>query len=182
MNPLKLYAILLLLLTAFSCTKNVDFDQIDAVEITPSYLITLVYFELYAPDFLDAVNTEVPIQVDVIKAPLNDVPKKHLDKVEFTIQTTNVFNRNFNTQIVFFDANQNPIYKLDPVAIPANSTELVTIIEIPTEDLHYIFETEFFAFFLELRPSDDGSTILPGDDSYIEFKSSVELFLKYKTI
>ena len=182
MKLLKLSITILLLISIFSCTKNVDFDQIDAVEITPSYLITLVYFELYAPDFLDSVNIEVPIQVDVIKAPLKDVPEKHLDKVEFTIETTNVFDRRFNAQIIFFDANQNPIYELDPILIPANSTELVTIIEIPAEDLHYIFETEFFAFFLELLPSDDGNTILPGDDSYIEFKSSVELFLKYNTI
>ncbi len=182
MKALKLSTILLLLITAFSCTRNVDFDQVDALEITPSYLLTLVYFELYAPDFLDSVNTEEPIQLDIVKAPLKDIPQKHLEKVEFTIQTTNVFNRNFNAQIVFFDVNQNPIYELDPIVIPANSSELITIIDIPTEDLHYIFETEFFAFFLELLPSDDGSIILPGDDSYVEFKSSVELFLRYKTI
>jgi hypothetical protein len=182
MKTIKLCTVILLLINIFSCTKNVDFDQIDAVEITPNYLITLVFFELYAPDFLDSVNTEVPIQVDLVRAPLKDLPQKNLEKVEFTIQTTNSFNRKFNAQIVFLDANNNPIYRLDPIVIPENSTELVTIIEIPTEDLHYIFETEFFAFFLELIPSDDGSTILPGDDSYIEFKSSIEVYLKYKTI
>lgn len=182
MKIFKLSTIVLLLFTLLSCTKSVDFDQVDSVEISPNYLITLVYFELIAPDFLDAVNTEIPIQVNVIQAPLKDVPQKYLEKVHFKIETTNVFSRDFNTQIVFFDAQKNPIYNLTPIIIPANTSELVTVIEIPAEDIHFIFETEFFGFFLQLMASDDGSTIDPNDDSHIEFKSSVELFLTYTTI
>lgn len=179
MKALKLITITLLLLTLFNCTKAVDFDQVDEVEITPSYLITLAHFELYAPDFLNSVNIEEPIQVDIIQASLKDVSKKYLDKVQFNIETTNVFSRDFNAQIVFLDAQQNAIYNLNPIFIPANSSKLATIIEIPTEDIQLIFETEYFGFFLELLPSNDGSEITPNDNSYVEFKSSVELFLKY---
>lgn len=182
MKTPKLCIFILLLFLSYSCTKDVDFDQIEAVEITPNYLITLVYFELYAPDLLDSVNIEEPLQVDFIKAPLKDVPKKYLEKVVFTIETTNVFSRDFKTQIIFFDAQQEPIYALTPILMPENSFETVTVIEIPPEDLHFVFEAEYFAFFLQLLPSDDGSTISPNDDSHIEFKSSIELFLNYSDI
>lgn len=180
--PFKITSILLMLFLILSCTKDIDIDQLDDVEISPTYLITLAYFELHAPDFLDSINTEVPIQVDVVQASMSDIPQEYLEKVEFTIETTNIFNRDFNAKIVFFDANQKPIYELAPILIPANSIELETIIEIPAEDIHFIFDTEYFAFFLQLLPSDDGSTISPDDDSYVEFKSSVQIFLKYSDI
>lgn len=182
MNPLKLSIIILFLITAFSCTKSVDFDQIDDVEISPSYLITLVYFELYAPDFLDSGNIEEPFQADVVEASIVDVPEKYVEKVEFTFITDNYFSRDFNVEIVFFDRDKNPIYKLSTILIPANSNELTTIIEIPTEDIAVVFETAYYGFLLELVPSEDGTIILPNDASNLEFKSSLHIFLNYKNI
>jgi len=181
--PFKITSILLALFLILSCTKDIDIDQLDDIEINPTYLITLVYFKLYAPDFLDSVNTEVPIQVDIVRASMSDIPQEYLKKIEFNIVTTNTFNRDFNAKIVFIDANQKPIYELTPILIPTNSIELETIIEIPAEDFHFIFDTEYFAFFLQLLPSNDGSTISPTDgDSYVEFKSFVQIFLKYSDI
>lgn len=181
-STFKISVIFFILITFFSCTKDVDFNQLDDAEINTSYILTLAYFKLYALDLLDSNNNEELSQVEVVQASLADVSQEYLEKVELTFETTNIFNREFNVQVVFFDANQNPIYELDPVLIPANSAALETIIEIPFEDLHYIFETEYFAFFIVLFPSEDGSVITPSDDSYVEFKSSVELFLKYSTI
>lgn len=182
MKPLNLSIVVLLLFTCFSCTKSVDFDQIDDAEITPSYIISIAYFELFAPDFLDSTNTEESLQFDVVQASLKNVSQKYLEKVEFTIETSNVFNREFNTQLIFFDAQQKPIYTLNPITISANSLDSVSVIEIPNEDIHFIFEAAYFGFFLQLLPSKDGSTLAPDNESYIQFKSYVELFFNYKDI
>ena len=181
-TPYKISSFLLLLFVILSCTKEVDFDQLDDVDIHASYIVTLVYFDLYAPDFLTSENIEEPVQVDVVQASFANVSQKYVEKVELTILTNNDFNRDFNVEIVFFDRNQEPIYQLNPISIPANTTELTTIIEIPSEDIPVIFETAYYGFLIALSPSSDGSVLLPDDVYNLEFKSSLELFLNYKNI
>lgn len=181
-TPFKISSLFLLLVLIFSCTKDVDFDQLDDVDIHTSYIATLVYFDLYAPDFLNSENIEEPIQADVVQASLANVSQKYVDKIELTILTDNDFNRDFNVEIIFFNRNQEPIYQLNPISIPANSAELTTIIEIPSEDISVIFETAYYGFLIALSPSSDGSVLQPDDVYSLEFKSSLELFLNYRNI
>lgn len=165
-----------------SCTKPIDFDQIDDAEIKATYIVTQVYFDLMAPDFLNEFGQEIPLKKDIIQAPLNDSSQKYIEKITFTIVTQNSFDRAFNVQIILFDVTQKPIYVINPtIKIPANSGEITTIVEIPKEDISVIFNTEFFSFFVQLLPSTDGSVISYDDDSTLYFKSFVELFLNYKT-
>ncbi|MFD1293544.1 hypothetical protein ACFQ5N_06830 [Lutibacter holmesii] len=181
-TPYKISAIFLLLFLTFSCTKEVDFDQIDDVDIHTSYLVTLVYFNLEAPDFLTSQNIEEPVQADVIQASFANVSQKYVEKVKLTILTNNEFNRDFNVEIIFFDIDQNPIYQLDPILIPANSTELTTVIEIPSQDIPVVFNTAYYGFIIALSASSDGSVLQPDDVYSLEFKSSLELFFNYKNI
>lgn len=165
-----------------SCTKPVDFDQIDDAEIKANYIVTQAYFDLVASDFLTEFGMEIPLQTDVIQAQISGSSKKYIEKIEFTIVTQNSFDRAFNVQIVLFDIAQNLIYTFNPtIHIPANSGEITTTIEIPKEDISVVFNTEYFSFFVQLIPSTDGSSISPDDDSTLNLKSYVELFLNYKT-
>ncbi len=80
-----------------------------------------------------------------------------------------------------FDKDQTPIYILKPtIHIPANSGETKTTIVIPKEDISIIFNTEYFSFFVQLLPANNGSVITPEDPSILNLKSYVTLFLNYK--
>jgi len=164
-----------------SCTKPVDFDQIDDAEIEANYILTQVYFNLGASDLLDESNGEIDFQLDTIQAPISGSGQKYLEKIEFTVVTENSFDRKFNIKIVLFDEAQNPIYVLKPkIIVLPNSDETTTIIEIPTDEIAVIFDTQYFSFIVHLLPSNDGSVISPSDPSELIFKSYVKLFFNYK--
>jgi len=183
MNPNKIIITLLILFSLHSCTKDVDFNQLDDANIYSTYLVTLVHLNLSAIKFLDDFNNEIVFTQDVIQAPIADDSKSYLEKVEFTIVTNNTFNRDFTLNIIFYNEFSEPIYHLQPVIIvPANSLELTTIIEIPLEDIPVIYETEYYGFTLELSPSADGSVISGSDTTTIDLKSSVKLFFNYRKI
>ena len=180
---MKALILIALILFCFqSCTKSVDFDQIDDAEIHANYILTQVYFNLGASDFLDENGNEIGLQLDAIQAPISGSAQKYLEKIEFTVITENDFDRAFNIEIVLFDMDQNPIYVLNPnINVLPNSSETTTIVEIPNDEIAMVFNTQYFSFIIQLLPSNDGSVILPSDTSELIFKSSVELFFNYKT-
>ena len=163
-----------------NCTKQVDFDQIDDAEIKPNYILTLVYTDLFTPDFLNEIGEEILIKTDVIQGSLSSFSIEYIEKIELSVASENTFDREFNVKIVLYDASQTPIYNLPEINVPANSGELFTIIEIPKEDIGLIFNTHYFGFYIRMLPSNDGSLITYDDDFKLSLKSSMELFLKYK--
>ncbi len=169
-----------MLFGTLNCTKEVNFDQIDDAEINTSYILTLAYLDLFSQDFLTEFGEEILMKTDVIQGSLSGVTEKYIKKIELSVVTENTFDREFNVQIVLYDVAQTPIYNLPEINIPADSGELFTIIEIPKEDIDLILNTHYFGFYVRMLPSNDGSLISFDDDSKLNFKSSMELFLKYK--
>tara|TARA_R110001583_G_scaffold34847_6_gene116632 strand:- start:3029 stop:3580 length:552 start_codon:yes stop_codon:yes gene_type:complete len=183
MNPSKIIATLLIIFSLYSCTKDVDFNQLDDANIHTTYLVTLIHLNLTAIKFLDDFNNEIEFTEESIQAPIANDSKSYLEKVEFTVVTNNTFNRDFTLNIIFYNEFNEPIYYLQPVIIvPENSLELTTIIEIPLEDIPAIYETQYFGFNLKLSPSADGSVISGADTTTIDLKSSVKLFFNFRKI
>lgn len=183
MKTSKFLITALVVLLFQSCIKDVNFDQIEDANIYSSYIVTLVHLNLTAPKFLDELNQEIEVTSDFIEAPISEESEPYLEKVEFTVITENTFNRNISMTITFFDVFGNPIYVLQPIInAPQNSPELTTVIEIPKQDIHFIYDTQFFGFKVFLAPSTDGSTISIDDTSTFNFKSSVELFFNFRKL
>lgn len=179
----KVIAVALVLLFFQSCTKEVDFNQLDDATIHATYISTLVYLNLTAPNFLDEFNQEINITSDLIEAPISSESKPYLEKLEFTVKTKNSFNRNFLLSIIFYDTFGQSIYVLQPIIdVPPNSPEITTIIEIPTEDISVIYDTQYFGFHFLLLPSDDGSVISINDSDTLTLKSAAKLFFNYRKI
>jgi hypothetical protein len=182
MKTFKIILSIIAIISLQSCTKSVDFDQLDNAEIHSNYIVTLAYFKLDAPTLLDEFNGGNLIET-TIQIPINDVAEDYLEKIELTTFTENSFNREFNVEVLFFDANGNLIYKLNPkINIPKNSGKIKTVIEIPQDDISKVFNTQYFMFLLQMLPSDDGSIILPTDPSILDFQSSMELFLNFRKL
>lgn len=165
------------------CTKDVDFNQLDDANIHSTYIATLIYLNLTAPDFLDDFNQEITLTTDLVQVPITNDSKPYLEKVEFTVITENTFSRNFRLTITFYDAYGTPIYVLQPIInVSENSSKLITTIEIPKQDIPYIYNTKYFGFAILLSPSTDGSTISINDTSTFDLKSSAKLFFNYHKI
>jgi hypothetical protein len=183
MNP-KNYSIILFILIAFSsCTKEVDFNQINDASIKATYTSTLVYADLSTIKFLDINNQEITYTTDLIQSPIDKTAIKYLEKVEFTIIISNTINREFNFNFNFFDSAGQLIYTLQPtVNVLPKSGETTFILEIPTADINVLKNTYFFGFLVELKPSLDGSTLNGTETSNLNLKSSVKLFYNYRKI
>lgn len=183
MKITKYIAATFIILFFQGCTKDVDFDQLDDANIHSTYIATLIYLNLTAPDFLDDLNREIAITTDLVQAPINNDSEPYLEKVEFTVITENTFSRNFKLSITFYDEFNAPIYVLQPIInVPENSSKLTTNIEIPKQDIPFIYDTKYFGFTILLSPSTNGSTISKTDPSAFNLKSSAKLFFNYRKI
>ena len=183
MKPLKNVLLFFVFMLLQSCTKDVDFNQIDDASIQTSYKATLVYFDLEPIKFLDSFNQEIGWTSDKVAAEINDASRGYLEKIEFTVVTKNTFNRDFSININFFNQNGELIYILKPIiSIPANSDETTLIIEIPPSDIDVIYQTYYFGFGILMSGSGGGTVLSQTDDYRLNLKSSVELFFNFRKI
>lgn len=183
MKIIKYTATALVILFFQGCTKDVDFNQLDEVNVHSTFITTLIYLNLTAADFLDDFNQEIAVTTDFIEPPITDDSRPYLEKVAFTVITENTFNRNFRLSITFYDAYNVPIYVLQPIInVPENSSKLTTIVEISKQDIPLIYDTKYFVFAIFLSPIATGSAISINDTSTFNLKSSAKLFFNYRKI
>ena len=71
MTPKKIISLLITILLLQSCTKDVDFNQLDDANINASYIVTLVYFDVEATNFLNEYNEEIELTSDVIESKIS---------------------------------------------------------------------------------------------------------------
>ncbi|MCF6180782.1 hypothetical protein [Lutibacter sp.] len=182
MKPKYYISILTIFVTFTSCTKEVDFNQVDDASIHATYISTLVYADFTAVKFLDIFNNEITYTTDLIEAPIDKTTIKYLEKVEFTLIITNSFNRSFNFDFNFLDDAGQLIYTLQPtVHVSPNSGETTFILEIPPEDINVLNNTQFFGFLVTLEPS-TGSTLNGTETANLNLKSAVKLYYNYRKI
>lgn len=182
MKPFKLLIVFLSLMVVQSCTKEVDFDQIDDASVQTSYIVSTAYVNFTAPDFLNHLNEEIEVTSDFIIRKFNDSGKDYLEKVELTIETENSFDRNFIFSIEFFNKEGDLIYTVQPVVNITSNSELTTVLEIPSEDTHFFYEAKFFGFTFVLPPSNSGNSIDLSTEGTLTIKSAIELFFNFRKV
>lgn len=179
MSFLKFSILCILLFSINSCTKNVDFDQIDAAEITPNFVLALVHFNLGASEINE--NFVFNGLIDFVRVPLSDGAEDSIEKINLTVETNNSFDKEFRLKIVFFDESKAPIYTLrQEIQIAPNSNNETVILEIPSEDIPKVFDTEYFGFYLQIPSNNGESGISPDDPGGLILKSSIEIFFNFK--
>lgn len=179
MTTPKIVVLLVCFFLFQSCTKNVDFDQIDDASIQTSYKLSLVYVNFEAVDFLNTSNEEIPYTLDFIQTTIDDSGQDYLEKIEITVITKNTFQRQFSCEFLMFNAEGETIYTLQPsVLIAPNTTETTTLLEIPQEDIHFLYEAAAYGFIFKLPSSTN--QINPTTVGNLNFQSSMELFFNFK--
>lgn len=159
-----------------TCTKPVDFDQIDEAYIQPSYLISLIHLELGPSDFLDAMSNEISNRSDAIEVNIPHDEESVLEKIEFRVESTNSIERNFVFHVIFFNELSEPIYILKPeIIIPANSSKITTFLEIPNEDIDIIYITKYVGFNFAIQSDSENHLLNEDSAAQLNLKSSVTL-------
>ncbi|NCO63193.1 MAG: hypothetical protein GW839_05600 [Flavobacteriales bacterium] len=124
---------LIIVLVSTSCTKEVDFNQVNNIQLTPVIESSLVFINEPANRFL--VNgTEISglqdsANIDVFN---DEFVIDYLEKAEFLFQTTNSINRGFQVQVdMLDDFNQiRHTFSFSSVASPDNSDVVNEHIEV----------------------------------------------------
>lgn len=126
---MKLFKIILLavLLAFTSCVKDLDFNQVNELELTPSYTTSLVNFSVPQTVFLDPITgvevakTSSKIIFSAIEK-IEEKHKKYLERVTVEFDIENPFDRNFQLDFKFVDKNGSQTYDFPVLDIQPNST------------------------------------------------------------
>ena len=179
MNSIKVICFFLCSLCIISCSKNLDFSQIDDYVASPIYTFSLTYFKVTPSNFIDAVTgneIDLPADVSDFKVFENEFIRKNLVKAVFNVEIKNELDRDVILQFNFLDDANNPVYQFDQINISANTLNFTyeETLEVSTNE--NILNATRVSVKINLSPS--VTPLEPSDTSEFEFKSSVILFIE----
>lgn len=153
MKQILKYKILLLAISLmfFACTKDVDFNQINDLELNPVIESSLIFFDEPANRFLENGN-EVLITQDFIIIDIfnNEFVVDNLVKVDLVFETENSINRRFDLQIDFFDNSGQLQHSFSITQEPLSNNNYTAVFEDDTLDA--LKNTTEIVFTLRLSP------------------------------
>ncbi|MCI9845868.1 hypothetical protein [Flavobacterium pectinovorum] len=128
----KFATLLVLVFLSFSCSSDLDFDQIDDLKLEPIVVANLTYFNIPAKDFIDNGNeNSIVFDAQDFNPFRNSLMREDLIKAEFNFEITNTINRAYKIDLVLIDAQNNTIETLS-FNIPAYSgtTNILNFTEV----------------------------------------------------
>ncbi|WP_378177822.1 hypothetical protein [Aquimarina sp. SS2-1] len=135
MKTKNTYVLLLLISTILmtaSCVKELNFEQLEDVVLTPVFEADFIYSEFDIEEYIPAgtpQNTEFTIPPDVLRDTINydlvgtDFAIDNLDRVELTIEVRNTIEREFILQFQFLTESEQPIGQLYSIPVEAGQGE-----------------------------------------------------------
>jgi len=127
---MRLLVPLLVIIFLYSCSSNLDFRQVDDIEISQNVVVTGIYFQANQTQFLNTSGTTEINEVSIVSTFdlfKGDYIKDNLVKVVFDFELENTFNRDFEVEIIFLDdTNRETQLILLPVFQNASDMSTVT--------------------------------------------------------
>ncbi len=126
-------SILMLLVLFSSCVKEVDFEQVKELTISPIFESSLIYFDAPATKFFlngsEISTTRDTVEIDLFS---RGFVVNNLIKAEFLFQATNSINRSFRVQVDFLSESnqQKHSFAVQANASPTNSDIIVKHTEV----------------------------------------------------
>ena len=177
MKKIKFF-IALLILFFVSCISDVDFDQVNDIEIITPYLATLVYFNADSNFFLDDLQNEVLAISDTTEHPIFKGPynEEYLVQADFNFKMSNSFDRDITVQILFLDEVDTTTYTFAPMYVSANNLNFESLQVINEASIPSVVSSEKIVISLLMGT---GSNPLDSNSSMnLDFQSSVEFLYK----
>lgn len=168
-----------LLIFFTSCVKDLDFDQAQNFEISPTFVASLAYTKLEQTTFVSPTGTEITRITDtsnffVFENSVTD----DLVKIDVDFEIDNPFNRRFTVDFRFLDGGGTETFRLRQVAVPENTLNYKYKEEIDLSVNNSILNSKRIEVILELLPSSDGSIININERKVFTFKSAGTFYFK----
>lgn len=170
-----------LILSFTACVKDVDFNQAKELELTPTYIASLVNFDVPENLLVLTPTTEQTTITDrATFSPIGSDGKtsEYLKKIELQFKINNPFNRNFVLTFRFLDENNLETYPAIVLNVAENNTDFEDKEEILLANHPEILNSTQVEATLELIPSSDGSVLDINGDKVFTFKSAGTLYFR----
>jgi len=176
----RIIATVTLVCCLFSCSSDLDYDQVNDFNIQPVITTNLAYVNAKATDFIltgsEITNFSYTSNVDFLNT---SFVKDDMVKTELYFRFKNTINRPFTFNITFLDGNDAPIYDIN-MEVPASSgtevfldkTEVFTQANVAT-----LKNTTKMIFSIQMHP---GPPITPSTPGRVEFSSSITAYFDVK--
>ncbi len=151
----KFCGIFILSVLLLSCSSDIDFDQVNDLELKPIVVANLASFDIQANQFVIG-GVEQPFVGDVMNFNVFNDPNftNSLSRTDLYFELDNTINRAFAINLYLFDANDAMLYTI-PIAIPAyiGSPNMVTKTEVfENAQLDILKNTQKIAFVITRMP------------------------------
>jgi hypothetical protein len=171
----RIIGIFILSILSFSCSSDLDFNQVQNLKLTPVVVSNLAIFELPANEFVTG-GIEKPVAFDV---PNFDVFKDaffkdNLRKAEFFFEINNTINREYTINLTLLDINDTPLYNIAiPVPAYTGVENIVTKTEIFDNNVSILTNTRKMAFAIFMKP---GSALSENSLGSLKLRSSATAY------
>lgn len=179
MKPNFIYRISTIIFSAilfFSCSSDLDFDQIDDFKIEPVFVANVAHFDIKADQIEDdGTGHQIPPDVEDFDVFKNKFLNDNLTKAELNFEIQNTFNRAFKVEIMLIDANDQTMETITLNVPQYNGT--ANIIKYPTE----VFEGDRLALLKRTVKVGFVVTIEPGTGNIsgnLKLKSGATAYMK----
>ncbi len=164
----------------FSCSSDLDFGQVDDLNIQPVFTTNLAYLQFKASDFIvngrEQLFFSYTSNVDFFNT---SVVEEDVNKAELYFRFKNTIERAFVYSVTFFDVNNAPIYTIR-VNVPAYSGNEILIEKTETftgDNLAILSNTTHIVSSVLMLP---GEIITNTTLGRVEFSSSITAYFDIK--
>lgn len=177
----KIILIIALIICTFSCSSDLDFDQVNDFNAQPVFTTNLAYFEAKAPSFVvNGVEQAFFSYVANVDFLNTSFVEEDLVKTDLYFRIKNTIARAYTYNITFLDQNNAPIYVIT-MNVPAYSGKEVLVEKTET------FTTANIAILKNTTKMVFSITMLPGappltanSPGRVELSSSITAYFDVK--
>jgi hypothetical protein len=169
----KLFSIFIVTLLFFSCSSDLNFDQVNDLQLKPVVVANLASFDIKANQFL-IEGVEKQSVVDIMDFQVfKDVNfTNKIARTDLFFEVNNTFNRACTINLYFLDADNVILYTI-PFDVPANTTGITKKEIFENANLDLLKQTRNIGFYITMLPGIPLTESSPGS---LKMRSSATIY------
>jgi hypothetical protein len=173
---------LLLAFLSFSCSSDLDFNQVDDLKLEPVFVANLTYFDVPANAFVDNGNEQsVIFDAQDFNPFKNSILRDDLVKAEFDFEITNTITRAYRIDLNLINKNNQNIetltFNVPAYSGTANTHNFSEIFE--NQRLVLLKTTAKISFAITMAPGPPLTETSPGN---LKLRSGATLYLEIEDL